>query len=97
MSRRDLHQAVALAGQTFRPITSADLPLIVHAVERTRAMLWAAYGPFLLSYGQSPARAVLIGGLDDALVVLLRRTVKGQDHLDLVIPPLCDQIGRAHV
>jgi len=60
------------------------------AAERASAWLWAAYAPFLLSYGESPARAVLVGEVLDALVVLLRRKVRGEHHLDFALPPLAE-------
>ena len=70
-----------------------DVALIRDAAERSNAWLWAAYGPFLLSYGQSRSRAILIGERDDAVIVAIRRRIRDANHLDLVVPPLGDTSG----
>ncbi len=70
-----------------------DVAQIRNAAERSTAWLWAAYGPFLLSYGQSRSRAILIGERNDSVIVAIRRRIRGSDHLDLVIPPLGDSSG----
>lgn len=84
----DLHHAVELGGARFEPIAPGDVPRIASAAERASAWLWATYASFLASYGQSSARAVLVGPAGDGLVALVRRKIRGRDHLDLVTPPL---------
>jgi len=91
-----LHEPVEIGGHTFSAIALEDLPRLSSACERASTSLWASYPPFLLSYGQSQARAVLVGEVDAALVILLRRKVRGRDHLDLVIPPLSQRSRRAY-
>ena len=88
MSGPPLSEPIDLAGSSFRPIAPTDVDRIAHAAQAAGTWLWAAYGPFLVSYGRSPSRAVLVGEVDDALVLLLRRRIRGQDHVDLVVPPL---------
>ena len=83
-----LSESTELAGASFHPIARTDVGRLVRAASAAQTWLWAAYGPFLVSYGRSPSRAVLIGEMDDALVVLLRRRIRGQGHVDLIVPPL---------
>ena len=96
MQLDELHEPVELGGAAFLPIAPPDLTRLSEACARAGISLWAAYPPFLLSYGQSPSRAVLIGEVEAALVVLVRRRVRGHDHLDLVIPPFAHWSRRSH-
>ena len=85
-----LHEPITVGGTLYQPIHANDVVLIRNAAERSNAWLWAAFGPFLLSYGQSRSRAILIGESGGAVIIAIRRRIRGADHLDLVIPPLGD-------
>ena len=80
---------VTLGTARFTPIAQADLPRISSALRMSGCMLWAAYPPFLMAYGASPARDVLVGETHEALIVLVHRKIRKQLHLDLLVPPLC--------
>jgi hypothetical protein len=84
------HTAIGVGPLQCVPLTSENFDLIRVAAERSGSWLWAAYGPFLLSYTASRARAVLVCEYEGALIVLVRRKVRKQDHIDLMIPPLGD-------
>lgn len=96
MPSDSLHTPVTLGDTVFSPIALTDINRLSSACERSSGWLWASYPPFLLSYSQSPARVVLLGEVEDVLVVLLRRTVRGRDHLDLFIPPFARWSRRSH-
>ena len=72
----------------FSPIGAHDVPKLAEAAGRSSTCLWAAFAPFMLAYGQSPARSVLVGNPGDATVVLASRTIRKRPHVDLLIPPL---------
>jgi hypothetical protein len=95
MTVSPLHQPIRLGGTDFKPIDINDAVRVSEAVESSKSWLWAAYVPFLLAYSDSPARAVLLGEIGRALAVLLRRKIRGADHLDFFLPPLGDDPGAA--
>ena len=81
-------ELITLGDHRFAPITPGDTHSLARAAEHACTCLWAAFVPFLLSFGQSPARSVLVGECCGASVVLVRRKIRGRPHLDFVIPPL---------
>ena len=88
-------EPLILNGVEFAPISPASLSLLGAALARSGCTLWAAYPPFLLAYGASPARDVLVGEVEDGLAVLVRRKIRKRMHLDLLVPPLCTDSARA--
>jgi hypothetical protein len=84
----ELQTRITVGAYDLHEIAPHDLSTLADAVSHVNSALWAAYPPFVLAYGQSSARKVMLTELDDGLAILVQRKIRRTLHLDYLIPPL---------